>query len=208
MRKTSPRLTPARFAAVLLGVFSLLLTSCTTTRLETDWVAPDVGDLKFQRLFVVAIAPDFASRRRTEQALQRQITSVPVVASYEWVPDLRQDPDRTQLTAAIRETQSDGVVVLRLISNKTEVLYIPGGAMPDAYLTLQAYYSSSQSNSFTSLVSTDRVLGIETNIYRAESGSLVWSGATRSVSPASIDELVKHLLGAVGKRLRQRQLIP
>lgn len=208
MRKSSPPLTSAGFAAVLLGAFGLMLAACTTTRLESDWVAPEVGDLKFQRLFVVAITPDFASRRRTEQALQQQITSVPVVASYEWVPDLRLDPDHTQLNAAIQQTQADGIVVLRLFSNKTEILYIPGGAMPDAYLTLQAYYSSSQSNTFTSLVSTDQVLGIETNVYRAETGSLVWSATSRSVSPANIDELIKDLLAAVRTRLKQRQLIP
>jgi hypothetical protein len=189
------------------------LTACSnSTQLETVWKAPEVGSIQFTKVMVLAIAPDGATRRTAEDAMKAQVTGIPVVASYEVLPDMKDQKDRTKVARAMREAGVDGIVVMRAVSDDTEVSYSPGGAMPMPYRSFWGYYTPPYAMQpmywDAPTITTDRILGIETNIYNAKDEMLIWSGYTKTTNPGKIDALVAEVAGVVRAKLREQKLIP
>jgi hypothetical protein len=205
--KTMHRTLAAGFAATLLG-----LAGCNSTQLETAWAAPQAGSIHFTKILVIAVAPDGATRRQAEDAMRAQITAVPVVASYELLPSLNDEKDRAKVARAIEGSGVDGIVVMRTVSNEKEVDYIPGTPMPGPYRSFYGYYTRPYAMGpmyyDSGTVVTNRIVGIETNIYNAKDEALIWSGLTKTTNPDQVDKLVAEVAGVVRAKLREQKLIP
>lgn len=202
--------TPVAGAGLLAG---LLLAACaSSTRLERSWVAPEAGTIAFEKVMVLALAPDEALRRSAEDAMRQEIERAASIASYEVIPRAEDLKDRMRVAEAIRTSGVDGLVVMRLVSDETETRYEPGGVMPPPYTSFWGYYTRPYALSpfygdASGRIRTDRVLGIETNIYQAQDETLIWSGFTRSQDPANVSQLVADVADAVRTRLREQGLI-
>jgi hypothetical protein len=57
-------------------------------------------------------------------------------------------------------------------------------------------------------LSTDRVIGMETNIYNAKDEQLIWTGLTRSTNPGNVQRLITEVAEVVRAKLREQKLIP
>ena len=189
----------------------LLSAGCTNTRLESSWKSPDAAPLAFTKLLVVAPGPDGATRRTTEDALAKHLPTAQVMTSYSVLPDEAALQDHAAIIAAAKAQGAQGVVVLRLVADKTEVDYVPG-AYPGPYYTFPGYwrphYGLTPVMYPSTMVTTTQVIGIESNLYRVEDGKLLWSGLTRTRSPGSTDEVVGGTVEAIRAQLRKDGLIP
>jgi hypothetical protein len=204
-----------RFVVASVSITGLLLgAGCVSTELETSWRAPDVGEIEFDKIMVMAVAPDGALRRTAEEAMQREIERVPTVAAYELLQNEEDLKDRMRVAEAVREAGVDGLIVLRFIRDDTEVIYRPGNRMPPPYTSFWGYYTRPYAlapfywdyRDQPEVVSS-RVVGIETNIYNARDESLIWSGYTRTRDPANIEQLVAEVADVVRDHLREQGLI-
>lgn len=207
------RPTFSAFTAIAVVCLSLISSGCaTSTRLERSWAAPEVGSIQFEKILVMAIAPDDALRRSAEDAMLREIERAEAVASYQFVPRLEDLRDRSRVAAAVSEAGADGLVVMRVVSDETEVSYVPGRPMPPPYTSFWGYYTRPYAlrplywESWTEPVN-ERVIGIETNIYDSANEWLVWSGFTRTRDPRDVGQLVAEVAKVVRSRLREQGLI-
>jgi hypothetical protein len=202
------RLTAAAGCAVAL----LGLVACNTTQLESNWKAPEIGAIKFTKVIVIAATADEASRRIAEDTMKAQITGIPVVASYELLPKFSDQKNRAKVAQAIRDSGADGIVVVRTVSDAKEVSYTPGSPMPMPYRSFYGYYTRPYAMQpmywDAGTLSTDRVIGMETNIYNAKDEQLIWTGLTRSTNPGSVQRLINEVAEVVRAKLREQKLIP
>ncbi|MEJ1974288.1 MAG: hypothetical protein WDM96_18070 [Lacunisphaera sp.] len=113
-------------AAVLLAG----LTACQNTTLESAWKAPEVGSLNFTKVLVIGIAPVDSLRRPLEDAMKAEIKAVPAVASYELLPDVKDQVDPKKVAAVIKANAIDGIIALRMVAFQDDVTYHPGGLCP------------------------------------------------------------------------------
>lgn len=207
--KLLPAVTLLRIGGLALA--ALAFSACSSTTLEQSWKAPDVGTLTFNKIMVIAAAPDGALRRAAEDAMKQQVASVPVVASYELAPDQATLRDRPRMAALIEEAGVDGIVVMRLISDERDVHYVPGAPMPRPYTSFWGYYTRPFAMSGLywepGTVVNDRMVGIETNIYSVKSEGLVWSGYTKTRNPRDVATLVAEIAEVVRAKLREQRLI-
>lgn len=207
----NPRKTLA--LAATFGLIGVFLSSCaSTTQLERSWTAPEAGSIRFNRIMVIAMAPDEALRRSAEDAMRQQIERAEAVPSYKLLSSIDALKDRAQVAEAIRTVGADGLVVMRLVSDENEVRYTPGRAMPLPYTSFWGYYTRPYALApfywdDRREVRTYRVVGIETNIYRTDDESLLWSGFTRTVDPDDVPSLVAEVATVVRARLREQGLI-
>lgn len=199
------------FAGVFTAAF-LFLAGCNSTQMETSWKAPEVDSIHFTKVLVISTTPGDALRRSEEDAMKKQVTSVPVVASYELLPNAEDQKDRAKMAAAIKAAGVDGIIVMRLVSDAQEVSYTPGSPMPTPYRSFYGYYSRPYALQpyyyDPGTFSTDRVIGIETNIYNAKDETLIWSALTKSTNPGNVDKLVAEVAEVVRAKLRDQKLIP
>ncbi len=211
-------------AAVLLA----LLTACETTKLETAWHAPEVGSIKFSKIIVVCIAPVESLRRPLEDAMKAEIKAVPTVASYELLPDVKDQVDPKKLGAAIKAAGVDGIITMRMVSLDDKTTYHPGYEMPVYYSSFYSYYSPAYAlgpyypgygagygamgpigyEYVPPSVTTDVIMRIETNIYNAKDGKLMWTGLSSTTNPSESANLIGEVAGVVRAKLRDQKLIP
>lgn len=229
--------TPAlrRAAAGLAAAFFLFLSACETTKVTDSWVAPDVTKLHFKEVLVIAATSDMNTRRTFEDEVVRAAPNTHAVASYAYFGDKVDIIDAEKVTAAVKASPFDAVVVMRLVSDQTKTSvntttmptgayggsigvmtpgpgygyggygYGYGGYPPVGYRSFGGYYGDYGMTSTT--VTTDHILSIETNIYELAGQKLVWSGLTASTSPGNVRQLAADVVAAVRQEMLKQKLI-
>jgi hypothetical protein len=201
-----------RTRAVALAVLglSLLLPACNSVRVEDTWKDPSVQKISCSRLFLAVVAPAEASRRAAETALKDSIT-IPVVTASE--SGLPASADIAALKKAVAASGCDGAAIVRVVSSKDELGYIPGSPVPAPYATLGGYWGMRGRYS-TAVVMTpptptvDRVVLIEVSLYEVKTEKLQWTATLESINPGSAAELGAEVAQAVSAKLRSEGLIP
>lgn len=204
----------SHLAAATLCAFSLLLfAGCNSTSVVDTWTAPDVSKISFRKIMVVATFPDGVTRRAAEDALKAQVTRAECITSYSLLGAESDLQDVAKVSAALKAAGVDGIVVMRPVSDKDKISYVPGMMYPGPYRTFGGYYNSAyalrpfvyEPGYFTS----DRIVKIETNIYEAPGERLIWSAATTSTNPGDLQQLIKDAASAIRAELvRQKLIVP
>jgi hypothetical protein len=196
---------------LLSALLSVFVAGCTSTHIEQSWKSPDVGRFNFKKILVVAPNPDGANRRAAEDTLKAQLTTVEVVQSYNLLVSKEDLSDKAKAGKIIKDNGFDGVIIMRMVSNDTEVNYMPG-SYPAAYGSMWGYWGNSYALApyyyDTGTITTDKIIGIETNVYDVASEKLVWSGVTKSTNPSNSQQLVAETVGAIRKEMQKQKIIP
>lgn len=198
-------------SVTLLVALAGLIGCASSPKVENTWVAPEIGSIKFSKVMVVAATPDGSLRRNAEDAIARVVPSqTEAIPSYTTLSDPESLKDPDAVTSAAEAAGADGLIVLRPLGKTTDVDYMPGSTFPEPYWNFSGYYSPSWGLSAyydPGYITTETTVGIETNIYDAESGDLIWSGSTKIKDPDSLTELINENAIAVLAKLQEQQLI-
>ena len=201
-----------RLATAALAAFTLAsFTGCNSTKIKDTWAAPDLSTISFKKIMVVVTSPDGATRRVTEDAVKAQITKAECITSYSIIDSESDLKDHDKVSAALKSAGVDGVIVIRPISNRSEVTTTPGAPYPVPYRTFRGYYARPYAlSSFyyePAQTTVDRVIELETNIYEVAGDRLIWSGATTSLNPDNLKQLAGDAAAAIRAELVKRKLI-
>jgi len=199
----------SKASLVRLALTSLLaafvLGGCNDTTKISSWTAPGVTHIHFNKVFIVALARVDLNRRIVEYRIQSQMTKVPSVVSNEVIPGALTKSDKERVMKAIADSGCDGLVVLRLTSQRSEVSRSSNVGMPMEYMVYSDYYSSvydvgAYYMAAESSVNEDKVYLVESNIYDVKSKKLLWSGVTESTK----DNIERQNVGAVAIEVAQK----
>jgi len=208
------------------------LTACeTTSELVGAWKAPEVGSIKFSKVLVIGIAPVDSLRQPVEDAMKAEITAIPAVASYELLPEVKDQVDPKKIAEVIKANGIDGIITMRMISMEDDVTYHAGGMVPTSYTSFYSYYSPGYALApyyhgmpggaygmggygmamtyeyVPPSVTTDVLMSIETNIYDARDGKLIWSGRTVTTNADQRNNTIHEVATLVRDKLRSQKLI-
>ncbi len=196
----------ASFAAAV----PIMACSSSTTVAET-WKAPGTTRLTYKKILVIAASPSETFRHQAEDLMASEIKGAQVVKSYTLLPDRESLEDKANVDRIVTENAIDGIVMARVVSDHTEVDYIPP-SYPSSYYSFGTYYGPHYGLApyyyEQGEIRTTKIIGVETNIYDAKSGKLVWSGLTKTTDPDDTNELLQETVEAVHKELRDEKLVP
>jgi hypothetical protein len=221
--KKSPAL---RLATIALAVFGLLaVSSCSTAKVKDVWTAPDLTRFNFKKVLVVASgmdSQDGVRRRTAEDSIVHALSNLQAVPSYTFISenDLR---DAAKSSAVIKAAGFDGVIIMRMVSERTEINASPGwgyggwgyGPYWGGYYGRHGYWGYGGyggwgygGGGWGATVTTDRIFSIETSIYEFPGEKLVWSGSVESTSPGNVKQMVDDTSVAIQKHMVKQGLIP
>lgn len=204
--------------SALLGITAaactFLLQACTTpTTLSTVWKSSFTGPPK-RNILVVGIARTDVARRSYEDSLARALRSrgVTAVPSYTFFPDESQISEAA-LRAKVRQGGFDAVLATRLLNIDREKRYIPPTTqvVPGGYYGygLYGYYPYAWDVVRTpGYVSESTVVRLETNLYDAPGGKLLWIAQSDTIDPTSTQDAINSVVGKITGRMAQDRLIP
>lgn len=197
--------------APLAAAAVLALAGCNSTSVDDTWTAPDLTQMRFGKIMVVATFPDGAMRRAAEDAMQSELVRAEGVTSYSLLGAESDLKDLAKVSAVLKAAGVDGVVVMRPVSDRSEIIYIPGTMYPRPYRTFRGYYSRDYALrpffAEPGRYATERVVQLETNIYEVAGERLVWSGATTSTNPGNLRQLIKDAAAAIRAKLTEEKLV-
>src|SRR5215468_3293858 len=182
--------------------------ACATTRIETQWKDPKTTaqDLAFRSVVVLAQVDDETTRHTAEDELARALEARPqaqargmrVVPSYTFIPAAELS-DVSAMKARVAAAGFDGAVVMRLVSDRQSVSYVPGReeTMYGRVVNIDPGYTR-----------VDRIVRVETSLYSIAQQRRLWSGVSRTMNPSDVQGLVAEVARAVGKELAAQGLAP
>lgn len=192
-------------AVVALGGI-LFVAGCSTTKLTGVWSDPALPVAGYSDYLVVAVGGKESSRRLYEDTMSRAIAGHPgasAIASHRLAPapGLLSKADIQRMVA---DEASDAIVVTRLVDVDKSLQYVPGATytVPTGYSGFYGYYSSSFAVvREPGYYRTATTLVLETNVYNAGSGRLVWSAVSETLDPASAESLIDSVTSKLVKRM-------
>ena len=186
-----------------------LLVGCASTHLVDTWSAPDLtpSDLQFKNVVAIALVADGTQQRIIEEALAENATRTKVTPAYALLTDAdRANTDR--MRKKLEGYGIDGVIAVRLVSLEDKETYVPG--------TTTSYGSGYYGyyDRFGTVIyepgyyRTDTYVKVETSLYDVAGGKLLWAGVSETLNPSSVNGLIKDIVEAARKRLREQELLP
>ena len=161
----------------------LLLAACITTNVLNEWHSTDITNTRFGHLVVLALFKQDQTRHMFEDEFAWQISNMGqmVTRSYNLVPSLNENTTG-QLDTLALAMRADGILVIRMLmgdqNTKTEA-DIERSTTKNLSEFLQ--YSWKDNYDPPSLV-TNTVITLESRLFDAKDGKLVWSLATQTKS--------------------------
>jgi hypothetical protein len=173
---------------------------CASTNMVSVWKDDSAGDLRFQKVMVLAMGSDQAIRRQAEdafvRALPKQVTGV---ASYTVLSDADMR-NKDTVVAKVQEAGCDAAAVYRLVSVDTQQSYVPGttyvtGYGAPYYGTFGGYWGATSAVVYEpGYLVEDQVIQIECNVYKVADGKIVWSGRSETLNPGSTMDLIDDVV--------------
>ena len=184
-----------------LFYFAFLIISCAGTDVTQKQVDDAYKEKPVSDILVIAITGNEHNRRSFEKKFVAHLKSVGVeaVASEESIPmppDL--DLKKETILNAVNQYKNDAVIITQLIGKEARDVYNRGG------VTRMGYFSYSRNPGYSSTSTTVR---LETNLYDAKTGKLIWSGVSKTLSKDSTDRIMNDVIKAVITQLKQNKLI-
>jgi len=197
-----------RAAVLLLSL--MLLSGCASTRVTSEWKDPAFNAEPMHAFVVVGISPDGAARRNFEDTLSGALTAegATAVTSYSLLGE--EEPTLERLKPLVAGTGTQGILVTRLIGTDEETVYYPPSwrPVPVSYRSYNGYYRQAiYYNYRPGYVAQYKLVKLETNLYRVDTGDLVWSMQTESMDPSSSDRLIDELVPLSIRRLKENGLL-
>ena len=195
MKKSTVKQVGYLFSLVFL-IVSCAGTDLTETQVDDAYKGKPVSDI-----LVIAVTGNEHNRRSYERKFVANLKSVGVeaVASEKSVPmpgDLI--IKKETILSAVDQYKNDAVIITQLVGKETKDVYQRGG------VTRRGYFGYTRNPGYSS---TTQKVRLETNLYDAKTGELIWSGISKTLSKDSTDRIMNEVIKAVITKLKNNKLI-
>jgi hypothetical protein len=185
-------------------VFGLALASagCATTEMTSTWTEPSAKGRPLSSIAVIALTSDPGLRRMAEDNVASRLTGAQAVPSYRVLgdTDLR---NRAAVKSKLNDQGFQGVLVMRVSRVSEQVSYVGG-----PYGTFDGYYDYAGAAAFDpAYLQTDTVVHVISNLYSLLDDKLIWSGASQTFDPASVQSFIDDVSKAVAKSIQKDRLV-
>jgi hypothetical protein len=199
----------------MVAVWALfLLNSCGTTKLTATWYDDSFkqrGGL--EDILIIAVTKEETVRRLYEDGFVAELgkKDVSAVQSYS-LTDPEIEPTRQEIEEAVAEAGAQYVLITRHLSTDTKQHYRPPERIPvyaDPYYSrMNRYYPLAYHEVYSPGYNyTVTTVHLESNIYEAATGDLVWSARSQSVDPKMTKKFIDELISVFTADLSSQGLI-
>ena len=191
---------------LLLAVSALLLGACASIETTAEWKDPEYRGGVVESFLVVGVSDNLPARRRFEDefAAKLQAAGAAANASYKVLGE-GVEPSAETVEAYLGGSSEENMLVTHLVGSEQRSVYAPHSwqPVPGYYGSYRGYYGTVNDYVYQPGYYTQHeFVQLETNLYRAADGALIWSVQSQSIDPESVDRLIDELIGLATKRLQ------
>ena len=181
--------------------FIFLMVSCAGTDLTETQVDNAYKGKPVSDILIIAVTGNEHNRRSYERKFVANLKSVGVEAvasekSISMPGDLK--IKKETILSAVDQYKNDAVIITQLVGKETKDVYQRGG------VTRYGYFGYTRNPGYSS---TTKKVRLETNLYDAKTGELIWSGISKTLSKDSTDRIMNDVIKTVIANLKKNKLI-
>jgi hypothetical protein len=191
---------------LILSIFVTAgLFSCgPSTQIVKSWSDPAAVVQKdpLNKILIIALVKDEASRRVIEDQMAKRIQSTSVVSYSFLVPEILTKANEAYLTQKLKEGNYTHVLLMRLGNVETETSYVPGttSVYYGGYGRYYGYGASYYSN--PGYYTTDKNYFVETTVFSVNPDKLLWTGTTKTINPKNVEKTVNEIADVVAAKMK------
>lgn len=203
-----------RIRRPLLAAIALLLAACASTTLRDAWYDPEYRGTTFRKVLVLGVLPNMAERRQYEDVMVATInaTGAQGIPAYRFLPGQERASD-AELDGAVRDSGADALLMSRLLRVDTQTQVSRQRVSPtsrDWDWRWSGWYSGWWGDGWQSVTTVTQyeVAVVETTLFSAGSGRVVWTGATDTFQPRSVAREAPAFSATIVGALQARGFLP
>lgn len=199
-----------RNPAVSLLFLTALIAACETTRTTAEWRNQDYTGGPIDNVLITGVSDQEAVRRSFEDAFVTRLENENVRAlSSAAVMPAGERVTRQSLEPVIASERIDMVLVTHLVGVEHEEVYDPPLYTPLPYYGgFYGYYGHVSNYVYEpGYYTRHELVKLETSLYDARNGGLVWSMQSETLDPASERKLIEAKIDVVIERLKAQKLL-
>lgn len=184
-----------------------MLSGCATTSIISEWRDPEVKEAgPYKKFFVTAVTKQETLRRQVEDAFKDNLAALGAAGIPSYGPlTATAEADKDQLVKAVKDTDADAVLVVRMVKREKETSISPAYYGPTGYYN--GYHSSW--DGFYEPVSVYQydVITLEVKVYEVKTGKLVWAASTETVDPGKLQKEINAYAKLICERMSALKLV-
>jgi hypothetical protein len=191
---------------MLIGGLASIVSACASTTLDMTWRDPTYEGRPFTKVLVVGSTDSSDNRRIFEDSLVSELKGrgVEAVASHTLIPGVG-DVRRDKVVEAVKTSGADSVLSTRLVGIETKAAQVPVPSPGAGSMDLYRYYSPMEPQ--TTVRQDYQVANLESNLFDAGTGKMVWWGRSRTFPTTNIGQMSRELGQNVIKALKSARLL-
>ena len=199
----------SKFFVVLL---LLSISACSSTTLVSRWHDSNYTGPQLKNILVIGMIRDDIKRRYYEDELVKIIhaNGGQAVTSYTLISDLGSIDDKDKMSAIVKQTGVDSVVITSLQAVDKEQRVVPARIdhVPTMGNGYYGFYRSSYRTVYQPAYTvTDTIVRLETRVYATTNEEMVWAGITESLNPKSILKIIQETADVISNDMQEHGLI-
>ncbi|WP_109698602.1 glycoside hydrolase family 18 protein [Chitinophaga deserti] len=201
------------FAAVLLSACG------TTTQVTNFWRTPDAPQKTYHTIFIAAMVHNVGAKQSIENnlAAAAQNKGYKAIKSGDiFPPNFTKEnvPSKEAILNRVRELGCDAIFTMAVVDKTSETRYVPGSG-PYApypawgwYGSFWGYYNYWYPTMYNpGYYTTDKTYFLESNMYDAQTESLLFSVQSESINPGSIEDFSRSYTKSLVQALERQGLL-
>lgn len=206
------RPTLTSFRTLVCAACFAVLAGCTSTKLSEAWVDSSYTGGPVESVLVIGLSDNVRRRGLFEEELASRFKArgVSAVASIGVAPN-QEDLEQAAIRKKVQELGIESVIVTRVLGVDKEKYYVPGEPYTPPYgyyRGFYGYYGHAYGAAYTPGYWAEyEIVRLETNLYDVATEKLIWSAASETVDPQSVETVVKSLSEQIIEDLSKRGLI-
>jgi hypothetical protein len=199
------------FLIIAFLIFAMFLVGCAKTTLSTI-KNPELYQIKFEKLLVVAPFSDIGLRKQTEDAFiaKFNLSGVNAISSMQRIPPVK-DYSEQELLKILEQDKIDGILVVGLKDYWTSQTYIPksSSSRGSASLYGNSLYYRSYTQEYGGYYISKPNVKFEIRLFDSRSGQIAWlaTSLTKGNAFADYNNLANSLAKKVVKMLIEENIL-
>lgn len=182
-----------------------LAAACSNTTTTTTWASPNASRMTFFRPVVLFVSHDAAIRRLAEDRMAKELPGAK--QAYLVIPeDKLKDTDFVK--QIMRETRTDGVIIMRVVGIEQRLPAARYGVPVAAFAVsspsellitrpanLWSYWGSAWDRIYDpGYYYGDQLITVQSSVYSAPDEELLWAGVSQTLNPSSLKDLIDDVV--------------
>lgn len=188
----------------ILVVLALTLAGCASVSVTNQWRDPSYAGPPASNFVVVGIARNESTRRTFEDTFVADLRAAGVQAQPAYTQIEAGENGKVKLTDLVRASGADAVLTTR-VQRVQQKLNVSGGYYYGGYGGFYGWYGGAWASAPT--VSQYEVVTLETNVWDAKSGTLIWAATTERVASPDIPQVTTELAAALIPRMKADHIL-